>query len=125
MTLFFVEYRFLPYILFTTLKIGLITDFETRILLITDFWLELLLITDFGGTPLRPSFLWRSKESYNELITRISIGGNKDVCHTCQLSEIFMGETAREARFLAIFCTTSRAEKSNLKFSWGRLFCMP
>ena len=26
--------------------------------------------------------------------------------HTCQLSEIFMGETALEARFLAIFCTT-------------------
>ena len=81
MTLFFVEYRFLPYILFTTVKFGLITDFETRILLITDFWLELLLITDFWGTPLRPSFLWISKEFYNELITRISVGGNKDVFH--------------------------------------------
>ena len=71
---------FLPYILLTTVKIGLITDFETRILLITDFGLELLLITDFGGTPLRPSFLWRSKKSYNELIARISVGCNKDVC---------------------------------------------
>ena len=69
MTLFFVECRFSPYILLTTVKIGLITDFG----------LELLLITDFGGTPLRPSFLWRSKESYNELITRISVGGNKDI----------------------------------------------
>ena len=48
--LIFVEYRFLHYILLTTVKIGLITDFETRILLITDFGLELLLITDFGGT---------------------------------------------------------------------------
>ena len=48
--LIFVEYRFLPYILLTTVKIGLITDFETRILLITDFGMELLLITDFGGT---------------------------------------------------------------------------
>ena len=48
--LIFVEYQFLPYILLTTVKIGLITDFETRILLITDFGLELLLITDFGGT---------------------------------------------------------------------------
>ena len=48
--LIFVEYRFLPYILLTTVEIGLINDFETRILLITDFGLELLLITDFGGT---------------------------------------------------------------------------
>ena len=72
MTLFCVEYQFfLPYILLTTVKIRLITDFETRILSIADFGLELLLITDLGCTPLRPSFLWRSKESYNELITRI------------------------------------------------------
>ena len=40
-TLLFVECRFLPYILLTTVKIGLITD----------FWLELLLITDFRGYP--------------------------------------------------------------------------
>ena len=46
---------------------GLLTSVKTG--LTTDFGLELLLITDFGGTPLRPSFLWRSKESY-ELITR-------------------------------------------------------
>ena len=38
MTLFFVEYRFLPYTLLTTVKIGPITDFENRILLITEFW---------------------------------------------------------------------------------------
>ena len=44
MTLFFVECWFLPYILLTTAKIGLITD----------FWLELLLIPDFVGTHWDP-----------------------------------------------------------------------
>ena len=42
--------------------------------------------------------------------------------HTCQLSEIFMGETARESTFLTHFLTTKRAGEISWNFHGGDIF---
>ena len=45
------------------------------------------------------------------------------VSHTCQLSEIFMGETACESTFLThFFFTTKRAGKISWNFHGGDIF---
>ena len=42
--------------------------------------------------------------------------------HTCQLSEIFMGETARESTFLTHFLMTKRAGNISWNFYGGDIF---